>query len=88
MQIFHHWANPKPINFRAKRKVGMEKEKHNIRIDKDGSRHATIPMWQELPQITVRLEEGHTTYRFTGSLDVKHTLPEKAVKLVDEQKGV
>lgn len=45
-------------------------------------------MWQELPQITVRLEEGHTTYRFTGSFDGKHTLPEKAVKLVDEQKGV
>ena len=66
----------------------MEKEKHNIRIDKDGSRHAIVPMWQELPQITVRLEEGHTTYRFTGSFDGKHTLPEKAVKLVAEQKGV
>ena len=43
---------------------------------------------KELPQITVRLEEGHTTYRFTGSFDGKHTLPEKAVKLADEQKGV
>ena len=66
----------------------MEKEKHNIRINKDGSRHAIVHMWQELPQITVRLEEGHTTYRFTGSFDGKHTLPEKAVKLVDEPKGV
>ena len=66
----------------------MEKEKHNIRIDKDGSRHVAIPMWQELPQITVRLEEGHTTYRFTGSFDGKHTLTEKTVKLLDEQKGV
>ena len=37
----------------------MEKEKHNIRIDKEGARHATVPLWQELPQITVRLEEGH-----------------------------
>ena len=66
----------------------MEKEKHNIRIDKDGSHHAAVPMWQDLPQITVRREEGHTTYRFTGSFDGKHTLPEKTMKLVDEQKGV
>ena len=55
----------------------MEEKKRNIRIDQDGTRHAPVPMWQELPQITVRLEEGHTTYRFTGSFDGKHTLPEK-----------
>ena len=66
----------------------MEEKKRNIRIDQDGTRHAPVPMWQELPQITVRLEEGHTPYRFTGSFDGKHTLPEKAVKLADEQKGV
>lgn len=64
----------------------MEEKKRNIRIDQDGTRHAPVPMWQELPQITVRLEEGHTTYRFTGSFDGKHTLPEKAVKLADEQR--
>ena len=28
------------------------------------------------------------TYRFIGSFDGKHTLPEKAMKLADEQKGV
>lgn len=66
----------------------MEEKKRNIRIDQDGTRHAPVPMWQELPQITVRLEEGHTSYRFTGSFDGKHTLPEKAVKLADEQKSV
>ena len=66
----------------------MEEKKRNIRIDQDGTRHAPVPMWQELPQITVRLEEGHTIYRFTGSFDGKHTLPEKAMKLADEQKGV
>ena len=66
----------------------MEEKKRNIRIDQDGTRHAPVPMWQELPQITVRLEEGHTTYRFTGNFDGEHTLPEKAVKLADEQKGV
>lgn len=66
----------------------MEEKKRNIRIDQDGTRHAPIPLWQELPQITVRLEEGHATYRFTGNFDGKHTLPEKAVKLADEQKSV
>ena len=62
----------------------MEEKKRNIRIDQDGTCHAPVPMWQELPQITVRLEEGNTTCSFDG----KHTLPEKVVKLADEQKGV
>lgn len=66
----------------------MEENKRNIRIDQDGTRYAPVPMWRELPQITVLLEEGNTTYRFTGSFDGKHTLPEKAVKLADKQKGV
>ena len=51
---------PKPLVLRTKRKVEMEEKKRNIRIDQDGTRHAPVPMWQELPQITVRLEEGHT----------------------------
>ena len=88
LEDFSSLGYPKPLVFQAKRKVEMEEKKRNIRIDQDGTRHAPVPMWQELPQITVRLEEGHTTYRFTGSCDGKHTLPEKAVKLADEQKGV
>ena len=55
----------------------MAEKKRNIRIDQDGTRYAPVPMWRELPQITVLLEEGNTTYRFTGSFDGKHTLPEK-----------
>ena len=66
----------------------MDNKKRNVQVESDGSRSAPVPLWQELPQITVRLEEGNTTYRFTGSFDGKHTLPEKAVKLADEQKGV
>ena len=65
----------------------MEKEKRNVRIDEDGIRHASVPMWQELPQITVRLKDGHTTYQFTGRFDGKRTLPEKVTKLIDEQPG-
>ena len=55
----------------------MEEKKRNIRIDQDGTRHAPVPMWQELPQITVRLEEGHTTYRFTGTLTGNTHFPKK-----------
>ena len=88
LEDFSSLGYPKPLVFQAKRKVEMEEKKRNIRIDQDGTRHAPVPMWQESPQITVRLEEGNTTYRFTGSFDGKHTLPEKAVKLADEQKGV
>ena len=66
----------------------MEEKKRNVRIDQDGTCYAPVPLWQELPQITVCLEVGNTTYRFTGSFDGKHTLPEKAVKLADEQNGV
>ena len=39
----------------------MEEKKRNIRIDQYGTRHAPVPMWRVLPQITVRLEEGNTT---------------------------
>ena len=88
LEDFLSLGYPKPLVFQAKRKVEMEEKKRNIRIDQDGTRHAPVPMLQELSQITVRLEEGHTTYRFTGSFDGKHTLPEKVVKLADEQKGV
>ena len=65
----------------------MDNKKRNVQMESDGSRSTPVPLWQELPQITVRLKEGNTIYRFTGSFDGKHTLPEKAVKLADEQKG-
>ena len=38
-----------------------------------------------LPQITVRLKEGNTIYRFTASFDGTYALPEKAVKLIDSE---
>ena len=47
-----------------------------------------VPLWQELPQITVRLKEGNTIYRFTASFDGTHALPEKAVKLIDSEGSV
>ena len=47
-----------------------------------------VPLWQELPQITVRLKEGNTIYRFTASFDGTHALTEKAVKLIDSEGSV
>ena len=44
-----------------------------------------VPHWQELPQITVRLKEGNTIYRYTASFDGTYALPEKAVKLIDSE---
>ena len=66
----------------------MDHKKHSVQVESDGSRSVPVPLWQELPQITVRLKEGNTTYRFTASFDGKHTLPEKAVRLIDSEKGV
>ena len=54
----------------------------------DGSRSALVPLWRELPQITVRLKEGNTIYRFTASFDGMHALPEKTVKLIDSEGSV
>ena len=39
-------------------------------------------------QCTIRLKEGNTIYRFTASFDGMHTLPEKAVKLIDSEGSV
>ena len=47
----------------------MDHKKHSVQVESDGSRSVPAPLWQELPQITVRLKEGNTTYRFTASFD-------------------
>ena len=65
----------------------MDNKKRNVQVESDGSRSAPVPLWRELPQITVRLKEG-TIYRFTASFDGKHTLPEKAVKMIDSEGSV
>ena len=71
-----------------KRKVLLDIKKCIVLVDSVGSRCAPVPLWQELPQITVRLKEGNTIYRFTASFDGTHTLPEKAVKLIDSEGSV
>ena len=66
----------------------MDNKKRNVQVESDGSRRVPVPLWQELPQITVRLKEGNTIYRFTASFDGKHTLTEKAVKLIVSEGSV
>ena len=66
----------------------MDNKKRNVQVESDGSRSALVPLWRELPQITVRLKEGNTIYHFTASFDGRRTLPEKAVKLIDSEGSV
>ena len=66
----------------------MDNKKRNVQVESDGSRSALVPLWRELPQITVRLKEGNTIYRFTASFDGTHALTEKAVKLSDSEGSV
>ncbi len=66
----------------------MDHKKRNVQLESGGSRSVPVPLWQELPQITVRLKEGNTTYRFTASFDGRHALSEKVVKLIDSERGV
>ena len=63
----------------------MDNKKRNVQVESDGSRSAPVPLWQELPQITVRLKEGNTIYSFTASFDGTYAFPEKAVKLIDSE---
>ena len=66
----------------------MDNKKRNVQVESDGSRSAPVPLWRELPQITVRLKEGNTIYRFPASFDGKHTHPEKAVKMIVSEGSV
>ena len=66
----------------------MDNKKRNVQVESDGSRSALVPLWRELPQITVRLKEGNTIDRFTASFDGTHALTEKAVKLIDSEGSV
>lgn len=66
----------------------MDNKKRNVQVESDGSRSALVPLWRELPQITVRLKEGNTIYRFAASFDGTHALTEKAVKLIDSEGSV
>ena len=66
----------------------MDNKKRNVQVESDGSRSALVPLWRELPHITVRLKEGNTIYRCTASFDGTHAITEKAVTLIDSEGSV
>lgn len=52
----------------------------NYRVDPNRGVVAKIPFSTELPQITVEIKSGKTTYRFTGRYDGSRSL---SAKLLD-----
>ena len=52
----------------------------NYKIDPNRGIVAKIPFSAELPQITVEIKSGKTTYRFTGRYDGSRSL---SAKLLD-----
>ena len=37
----------------------MDNKKRNVQVESDGSRSALVPLWRELPQITVPERRKH-----------------------------
>ena len=66
----------------------MDNKKRNVQVESDGSRSALVPLWRELPQITVRLTAGNTSYRVPASVDGTPALTEKAVTRIDAEGSV
>lgn len=58
----------------------MEKK----RISRDGRIMVKNPLYQELPKHEVVIQSGRTIYRFTGSYDGEHALPEKVRRLMEK----
>lgn len=56
------------------------KENKNIYFDDKGNIVARNPLSNELPDITVTLKSGRTTYRFTAIYDGSKSLPSKILK--------
>ncbi len=54
------------------------------RIIKDGQIVVKNPLYQELPKREVVIKSGRTSYRFTGSYDGQKSLPNKVLRLMDQ----
>ena len=55
----------------------MEEKKRNIRIDQDGTRHAPIPMWQELRRLRYALKKGIPPTALPAALTGNTHFPKK-----------
>lgn len=55
------------------------------RIIKDGQIVVKNPLYQELPKREVVIKLGKTLYRFTGSYDGQKSLPNKVLRLMEQE---
>ncbi len=51
-------------------------------INKNGNIVVKIPLYQELPQVTLKRKIAGTEYSVSGSYDGKNTLPSKLLSLM------
>jgi len=52
------------------------------RVSENRSITAKIPLWWELPEVTLRREIGGTEYSISGSYDGNQALPSKLLQLM------
>ena len=52
---------------------------------KDGHIVVENPLFQELPTHEVTIKSGRTLYRFTGSYDGQKSLPNKVLRLMEQE---
>ena len=55
------------------------------RINQQGNIIIKIPLWQELPTVTLRKEIGGTEYSISGSYDGAQALPAKLLDLMMQE---
>lgn len=55
------------------------------RIIKDGQIVVKNPLYQELPKREVIIKLGKTLYQFTGSYDGQKSLPNKVLRLMEQE---
>ena len=55
------------------------------RIIKDGQIVVKNSLYQELPKREVIIKSGKTLYRFTGSYDGQKSLPNKVLRLMEQE---
>ena len=68
--------------FRAPESRRKEFDNLAIRINANGDITAKVPLWWELPTITLRKEIGGTEYSISGSYDGTQALPSKLLNLM------
>ena len=77
-----HAPPPACKTFRALESRRKEFDNLAIRINENGEITAKVPLWWELPTVTIRKEIGGTEYSISGSYDGTQALPSKLLNLM------